>query len=69
MTASRSKADVPTCPKCGTKAGEPVNEWTGGAKTKKPMTVRRYSCGSCGTGFVAWVDGKTGEMRIMTRKG
>lgn len=60
---------MPKCPECGKENPEPVREWVGEAKTTKPMTVRRFVCSSCRTGFVLWVDGKTGETKIIARKG
>ncbi|HLQ06576.1 MAG TPA: hypothetical protein VK126_02345 [Nitrososphaerales archaeon] len=60
---------MPKCPKCGKENRTPAREWVGGAKTTKPMKVRRFVCSSCGTSFVAWVDSKTGAEKIMTRKG
>ena len=57
------------CPKCGKGNSEPAREWVGGAKTKKPMTVKRFVCSSCGTSYVAWTDSKTGMTRTMARKG
>lgn len=57
------------CPKCGTENRKPATEWTGGAKTSKPMKVRRFVCSSCGTSYVAWKDSKTGAEKVMTRKG
>ncbi|QQG48152.1 MAG: chorismate-binding protein [archaeon] len=59
---------MPECPKCGAQNKKPVTQWTGGAKTKKPMAVQRFVCGKCGTSFVAWKDSKTGEVKTMTRK-
>jgi transposase-like protein len=56
------------CPKCGKDNKKPVTQWTGGAKTSKPMKVQRFVCASCGTSYVAWLDTKTGEYRAMTRK-
>jgi transposase-like protein len=60
--------DLPKCPKCGKDNRKSVSEWVGGAKTKEPMDVKRYICSSCGTSYVAWLDSKTEEYRIMTRK-
>ena len=57
------------CPKCGRDNRKPVTQWTGGARTKKPMKVERFICPSCGTGYVAWLDSKSGEHRVMTTKG
>ena len=57
------------CPRCGNENGEPAREWVGGAKTSKPMNVQRFVCSSCGTGYVAWKNAKTGQVKIMTRKG
>jgi len=57
------------CPKCGRENGKPATEWTGGAKTSKPMKVQRFLCPSCGTSYVAWTDSKTGAVKTMTRKG
>jgi transposase-like protein len=48
---------------------KPAREWVGGAKTSKPMKVQRFVCSSCGTSYVAWMDPKTKEYRIMTPKG
>jgi transposase-like protein len=56
------------CPKCLTENSKPAREWVGGAKTSKPMKVQRFVCSSCGTGYVAWTDSKTGASRVMTRK-
>lgn len=55
------------CPKCGTD-NKPSTQWTGGAKTSKPMKVQRFVCSSCGTSYVSWKDSKTGETKTMTRK-
>ncbi len=60
---------MPDCPKCGTRNEKAVTQWTGGAKTTKPMKVQRFVCSSCGTSFVAWTDAKTGAAKAMTRKG
>ena len=57
------------CPKCGGGSSKPAKEWVGGAKTSKPMEVRRYVCSSCGTSFMAWTDSNTGAARTMARKG
>ena len=59
---------MPKCPKCGKENSKPAKEWTGGAKTTRPMKVRRFVCSSCGSGYVVWVDSKTGAERVMTRK-
>ena len=59
---------MPKCPKCGTQNRKPVRGWVGGARTKNPMNVQRFVCTSCGTSYVAWLDKKTGELRLMTRK-
>ena len=56
------------CPKCGNDNAKPAREWVGGAKTSKPMKVQRYVCASCWTSYVAWLDSKTGNLRLMTRK-
>ncbi len=58
----------PKCPKCGTVNEKPVTQWTGGARTSKPMKVQRFVCSSCGTSYVAWMDPKTKEYKVMTRK-
>jgi len=60
---------LPACPKCGKENSEPVAQWTGGARTTKPMKVHRFLCSSCGTGYVAWKDSETGAVKTMTRKG
>jgi predicted nucleic-acid-binding Zn-ribbon protein len=60
---------MPKCPKCGKENSKPVTQWTGGAKTSKPMKVQRFVCSSCKTSYVVWVDSKTGAARTMTRKG
>ncbi|HKT21213.1 MAG TPA: hypothetical protein VJR06_01125 [Nitrososphaerales archaeon] len=57
------------CPKCGRDNATAVSEWVGGAKTKRPMGVSRFVCSSCGTSYAAWTDSKTGETRVMARKG
>ena len=57
------------CPQCGKENKKPVTRWTGGANTRRSMKVQRFVCSSCGTSFVAWLDSKTGEYRIMARKG
>lgn len=54
------------CPKCGKASSKPVKEWVGGARSKKPMTVRRFVCSSCGTSYVAWQD-RSGAPRVMTK--
>ncbi len=59
---------MPKCPKCGTENKKAASEWVGGAKTSKPMRVERFVCSSCGTSYVAWLDSKTGNLRLMTRK-
>lgn len=60
---------MPKCPKCGTDNERPAKAWVGGAKTSKPMKVERFVCSECGTSYVAWLDSKTRQYRIMTRKG
>lgn len=45
-----------------------MRAWVGGAKTSKPMKVQRFVCSSCDTSFVAWMDSKTGRVKMMTRK-
>jgi hypothetical protein len=32
------------------------------------MKVSRYVCGKCGTGYAAWTDRKTGQLRVMARR-
>ena len=56
------------CPKCGTDNRTPASKWVGGAKTRKPMSVTRFVCSSCGTSYVTWLDSKTGDLKVMTRK-
>jgi hypothetical protein len=56
------------CPKCGKENSSPAREWTGGAKTGRPMKVQRLVCASCATSYVVWADAKTGAVRTMTRK-
>lgn len=60
---------MPKCPKCGKDNNTPASQWVGGAKTSKPMKLRRFVCSSCGTSYVVWLDSNTGKERIMTRKG
>jgi len=57
------------CPKCGEENLKPAKEWSGGARTGKPMKVQRFVCASCGTSYVAWTDSKTGAVKTMARKG
>lgn len=56
------------CPKCGEENRTPAREWVGGAKTSKPMVVKRFVCPACGTSYVAWTDSKTGKLKAMARK-
>jgi len=56
------------CPSCGKNNAKPATAWVGGKGTKKPMTVNRFVCSSCGTSYVAWLHSKTGKMKTMTRK-
>lgn len=56
------------CPKCGKDNRTPASAWVGGAKTKKPMDVKRYVCSDCEASYVAWTDSKTGETKVMARK-
>jgi transposase-like protein len=60
---------LPKCPKCGKENRTPASQWVGGAKTSKPMNVKRFVCASCGTSYVVWLDSKTGKEKIMMRKG
>ena len=54
------------CPSCGKENRKPAREWAGGAKTSRPMDVRRFVCASCGTSYVVWTDSKTGAVKTMT---
>ena len=56
------------CPSCGRDNTKLASAWVGGKGTKKPVAVRRFVCSSRGTSHVAWLDAKTGKMKMMTKK-